>query len=117
MRFPLLIAGAFACLAVPAFAAECEFPYDKTIGELSAAGAPVVEVPADALPDLVERIEGDTGQEYGNVQRGFIAQVGGKLLLGLEVDDCLIAPIVVGTLAPTSGAPLSGKGEDGRIGA
>jgi hypothetical protein len=112
----LLVAGAFACLCVPAFSAECEFPYDDTIGQLAAAGAPVVEVPADALPDLVERIEGDTGQEYGDVQRGFIAQAGGKILLGLEVDDCLLPPIIVGTLAPTS-APLSGKDEAGRIGA
>ena len=116
MKFHLLLAGAFACLSFGVAAAECEFPYDAVIGEFSAAGAPVVEVPADALPELVERIEGDTGQEYGNVQRGFIAQAGGKLLLGLEVDDCLIPPIVVGTLAPTS-APLSGKDAAGRVGA
>lgn len=116
MRFPLLIAGAFLC-AVPAVsAAECEFPYDTVIGEFADAGAPVVEVPADALPDLVARIEADMGEEYGNVQRGFIAQVGGRLLLGLEVDGCLIEPIVVGTLAPAS-APLSGNGEGGRVGA
>lgn len=117
MRFPLLIAGAFLCASVAVAAAECEFPYDTVIGEFAAAGAPVVEVPADALPDLVERIEGDTGQEYGDVQRGFIAQAGGKILLGLEVDNCLLPPIIVGTIAPTTSAPLSGKGEDGRIGA
>ena len=116
MKFHLLLAGALCCLSFGVAAAECEFPYDKVIGEFSAAGAPVVEVPADALPDLVEQIEADTDQEYGDVQRGFIAQVGGKLLLGLEVDDCLIPPIVVGTLAPTS-APLSGKDATGRVGA
>ena len=113
----LLIAGAFACLCVPAISAECEFPYDDVAAEFAAAGAPVVEVPADALPDLVERIEADTGQEYGDVQRGFIAQAGGKLFLGLEVDDCLLPPIVVGTLAPTTSAPLSGKGDNGDVGA
>lgn len=112
----LLLAGAFACLAVPAFSAECEFPYEAVIGEFAAAGAPVVEVPADALLDLVDRIEGDTGQEYGDVQRGFIAQAGGKILLGLEVDDCLLPPIVVGTIAPTSDQ-LSGKDEAGNVGA
>lgn len=113
-----LIVAAFAalCLVSPVASAECEFPYDTVIGEFAAAGAPVVEVPADALAGLVERIEGDTGQEYGNVERGFIAQSGGKILLGLEVDGCLIAPIVVGTIAPTS-APLSGKDEAGRVGA
>lgn len=116
MKFHLLLAGAFACLSFGVAAAECEFPFDETVGQLSAAGAPVVEVPADALPDLVDRIEGDTGQEYGDVTRGFIAQAGGKILLGLEVDGCLLPPIVVGTLAPTN-APLSGKGEDGRVGA
>lgn len=116
MRFPLLIAGAFLCAPLAVSAAECDFPYDATIGQLSAAGAPVVEVPADALPDLVDRIEGDTGQEYGEVTRGFIAQAGGKILLGLEVDGCLLPPIVVGTLAPTS-APLSGKDESGNVGA
>lgn len=112
----LLIAGSLLCLCVPAIAAECEFPYDDTVAQLAGAGAPVVEVPADALPDLVDRIEGDTGQEYGDVQRGFIAQAGGKILLGLEVDGCLLPPIIVGTLAPTS-APLSGKDEAGNVGA
>lgn len=116
MKFHLLLAGAFACLSFGVSAAECEFPFDDTVAQLAAAGAPVVEVPADALPDLVERIEGDTGQEYGDVTRGFIAQAGGKILLGLEVDGCLLPPIVVGTLAPTS-APLSGKDEAGNVGA
>ena len=117
MRFPLLIAGAFLCASLAVSAAECEFPYEDVAGEFAAAGSPVVEVPADALPDLVERIEADTGQEYGDVQRGFIAQAGGKILLGLEVDGCLLPPIVVGTIAPTTSAPLSGKGDNGDVGA
>ena len=47
----LLLAGAFACLSFAASAAECEFPFDSTIGEFSAAGAPVVVIvpPLEAM--------------------------------------------------------------------
>lgn len=112
----LLIAGAFACLSFGACAAEeCEFAFEPTIAEFAAAGAPVVEVPASDLPKLVAEVEAVTGEEYGDVTRGFLVRVADVVLLGLEVDGCLLPPIVVDRLA--SDEQLSGRGKDGKTGA
>lgn len=99
MRFPLLLAGLLACLAFPAAAAECEFPFDKTIGEFSAAGAPIVVIEPADLPGIVENVEAMTGEDFGEVTRGFFAQAGGQILLAPAAER------------------LSGRGKDGRIGA
>lgn len=115
MKLSLFAAGAFACLTFAAHAEECEFPFDKTVGELAAAGAPVAIVPEADLAALVEKVEEIGGQDSGDVTRAFIAQAGGNVLLGLEVDGCLLPPIVLG-LAPAV-ERRSGKGADGLIGA
>lgn len=115
MRFPLLIAGAFLCASFAVSAAECEFPFDKTIGEFSAAGAPIVVIEPADLPGIVEKVEAMTGEDFGEVTRGFFAQAGGQILLGLEVDGCLLPPVNLG-FAPAA-ERLSGRGKDGRIGA
>lgn len=109
-------AAALCCLSFGAHAQECEFPYDATVGEFLAAGAPLAEIAPDDLPNVVDQIEAIDGKNLGDVTRGFFVNAGGSILLGLEVDDCLLAPIVVGTVAPAS-APLSGKDAMGNIGA
>jgi len=112
----LLLAGAFLCLSFPASAAECEFTFDLTVEQLSDAGAPVVIIDPTELAQVVDAIETVLGANYGDVTRGFFAEAGGKILLGLEVDDCLIEPINLGPV-PAVSAPLSGKDEAGHIGA
>jgi hypothetical protein len=112
----LLLAGAFLCLSFAASAAECEFPFDDVIGQFSKAGAPVVIIDPTDLPEIVANVEAMTGQDLGDATRGFFAQAGGKILLGLEVDDCLIEPINLGPV-PAVSVPLSGKDEAGHIGA
>lgn len=115
MKFLALIAGAFLCASFAASAAECEFPFDRTIGEFSAAGAPVVIIKTDELPGIVSKVETMTGDEIGDVTRGFFTQAGGQILLGLEVDGCLIPPIVLGFAHPVD--QLSGRDKAGRVGA
>jgi hypothetical protein len=112
----LLLAGAFLCLSFPASAAECEFPFDDVIGQFADADAPVVIIDPAELAQVVGAIETVLGADYGDVTRGFFAKAGGKILLGLEVDDCLIEPINLGPV-PAVSAPLSGKDEAGHIGA
>lgn len=113
----LLIAGAFACLSFGAFAAECQHPFDATVGEFSAAGANPVIIPDDKLAEFVDRVEDMNGVHLGEVSRGFMVVAGGKLLLGLEVDGCLIPPIVLGLVSAPKAPKLSGKNEAGEIGA
>jgi len=115
--FKPLIAGALLLASISAVqAAECEFPFDAIVGEFSAAGSPVMVVPDDELAQIVGAIETVLGTDYGDVTRAFFAQSGGKTLLGLEVDDCLLPPINLGPVpAP---ARLSGKDpKTGQIGA
>lgn len=117
MRFTLLAAGALACLSFAVAAAECEFPFDKTVGEFSAAGATVKIIPADSLPPIAEQAGKIVGKDLGAVTRGFLVVAGGKVLLGLEVDGCLIPPIAVGIMNTKPATPLSGKAPNGDIGA
>lgn len=112
----LLAAGALLCASFAVSAAECEFPFDVTVGQFAAAGAPLVIIDPADLPEIVANVETMTGQDLGDATRGFLAQAGGKILLGLEVDGCLIPPIAVGIAQPTGGQ-LSGKDDAGRIGA
>lgn len=116
MRFFLLIAGAFLCAVSVASAAECEFEFEAVVGQFQAAGAPVVVIDPAELPNVVANVEIMTAQDMGEVSRGFFAQAGGKILLGLEVDGCLVPPIAVGIAQPTGGQ-LSGKDDAGRVGA
>lgn len=114
MKFHLLIAGAFACLSFAVSAAECEYKFDETVAQVSAAGFPVAVIEPADLPAIVEKVEALSGDEYGDVTRGFFAQVNGSIFLGLEVDGCLLPKIVL-SVSPAS-EQLSGKGADGRIG-
>lgn len=116
MKFHLLIAGAFACLSFAASAAECDFEFDTIIGEFSAAGAPIKVIPDEELAGIVDQVETIQGKEMGNVTRGFFVVAGGKVLLALEVDGCLIPPIAVAA-AQSTNSQLSGKDEAGRVGA
>lgn len=112
----LLSAALAACLVVPAFGQEtpaCQYPYDAVAAEFAAAGSPVSEIPAEDLPKVIEQLESLTGKAYPNVTRGFIAVVGGKVLLGLESDGCLLPPIIVAQVKPER---LSGR-EGNRVGA
>ena len=111
MRFPLLIAGAFLCASFAVSAAECDFEFDSTIGQLSAEGIPVSIIDPVDLPGIVDGVEAISGEEYGDVTRGFFVQANGHLLLGLEVGGCLLPKIVLAY------APLSGKDEAGNVGA
>lgn len=115
MKFHLLLAAAFACLSFAVSAAECEFPFDETVAAFAAEGAPIAVIDPVELPAIVEKVEAMTGEDFGEVTRGFFAQAGGQILLGLEVDGCLLPPVNLG-FAPAA-ERLSGKGPDGRIGA
>ena len=94
--------GAFAIFTHPATAADpvCEYTYDEVAQQFADAGSPVVEVDPAKLPELVAEVERNTGQSHGDVTRAFIAQSGGRVLLGLEENGCLSPPIVVGFAGP-----------------
>jgi hypothetical protein len=115
MKFHLLLAGALCCLSFGVAAAECEFPFDATVAGLVSEGNPVNVIDPIELPEIVEAIETMIGADFGAVTRGFFAEADGKILLGLEVDACLLPPINLG-LAPAS-EQLSGKDATGRVGA
>jgi len=115
--FKPLIAGALLLASISAVqAAECEFPFDATIASFASEGATPYIIPADKLPEVVAGLEAADGIELGDVTRGFLVSAGGSILLGLEVDDCLLPPFKVGTVAAP--ARLSGKDpKTGQIGA
>ena len=115
MKFHLLLAGAFACLSLAVSAAECQYEFDETVVQLPIAGVPVVIIEPADLQGIVEKVEALSGKEYGEVTRGFFAQDKGQLLLGLEVDGCLLPRILLG--AVPAGSHLSGKDEAGNVGA
>ena len=96
MRFPLLVAGAFACLAVPASAAECDAVFEDIIAKLTEGGAPIAMIPTDDLQDIANGAESLLGKDIGEATRGFFTEVRGQTLLGLEVDGCLLDPIHLG---------------------
>ena len=113
----LLTAGALLLASVSvAAAAECEFPFEATIADFTKSGAEPYVIPYDKLPDVVSRMETILGGDLGDVTRGFFVSAGGSILLGLEVDDCLLPPFKIGP-APAADR-LSGKDpKTGRIGA
>lgn len=110
-----LIALAFLCLASPVFAEECTAPMDTIVSQFETAGAPVQLIPDDVLPDIVKGAEQILGHKLEGVTRGFLVTAGGKLLLGLEANGCLLAPIALGTVAPPP--QLSGRAPNGEVGA
>ena len=105
----LLLSGA-------AYAADCEFPFDAIVGKFGEAGAVVKIIPPESLSSIGDEAEKVFGREIGAVTRGFVAVVGGKMLLGLETDGCLLPPIDLGP-APGGVEQLSGKDAAGRVGA
>jgi hypothetical protein len=113
----LLLAGAFACASFAVSAAECEYRFDDLIGQFAAAGAPIVEIGEADLPAIVAKAEEMEGVDLGEVTRGFLVNAGGQILLGLEVDGCLLPPILVGLVGPSPTNQLSGKDEKGNVGA
>lgn len=114
----LLLAAALLCLPMTAHAQECDFPFDATLGEFMAAGAPAEEIPADLLPRYIDLASTMLGAPVEGVTRGFVVIAGGNILLGLEVDDCLLPPLAIGSVAPAPASEqLSGRGANGDIGA
>jgi hypothetical protein len=112
----LLIAGALLLAPISAQAQECQYPFEATLHSFATAGAPWKVIPEDSLPTFVKAAEVVTGQDLEGVTRGFLVIAGGQVLLGLEVNDCLIPPIVVGSANELT-KKLSGRGDDGSIGA
>lgn len=115
--FKTLIAGALLLAPMSAVAQECEYRFDPIIGEFSAAGAPVQIIPDADLPKFVEVAEAITGKMLRDTTRGFLVIAGGTILLGLEVDGCLIDPIPLGTSGQPASDRTSGRSKDGGIGA
>lgn len=103
MRYVLgLCAIAIACALIlvavlysPASAGEpvCDFTFDDTVAFYASRGVPVGIVNEDRLDDMA--------REHGveKATRGFVIPGNSGLLLGLEVDGCLLPPI---TMAPKS---------------
>lgn len=112
-----LVAGALLLAPMSVVAQECAFPFDPVVGEFSAAGAPIEIIPDADLPTFVQLVEASTGVKLKGVTRGFLVIAGGNILLGLEVDGCLIDPIVIGTSGQPASDRTSGRGQGGDIGA
>lgn len=113
----LLAAALAACLVVPAFGEEkapvCKFTYDAVAAGYAAQSNPVVEIDPADLSAIVAKVEEVEGKAYPNVTRGFVVNEGGRILLGLEADGCMLPPILIGIAKPER---LSGR-EGDRIGA
>lgn len=111
----LLIAGALAlALSVPAAAQECLYPFDETLATLQDNGMATVVVADEDLPAIVAKVEELTGVELDGVTRAFFVNTGVSVLIGLEVDGCLMPPI---KLASLKSPPLSGRNKAGEVGA
>jgi hypothetical protein len=111
------VAGALLLAPMSVVAQECEYRFDPIIGEFSAAGAPVEVIPEADLPKFVEVAEAITGRKLSGVTRGFLVIAGGNIILGLEADDCMLDPIVIGTSGQPASDRTSGRNKDGGIGA
>lgn len=115
--FKILIAGALLLTPISASAEECQFPFDATLSGFASAGAPWKLIPDDVLPKFEKLAEAALDTPLDGVTRGFVVVSGGKILLALEVDDCLLPPIAIGRVNEVS-VPLSGRDKaDGRVGA
>lgn len=94
-----ILAAFFVAFALPmahARAAECE-RMDDVVAKFIAAGAQPFIIPADRLPKTVEDAEQIIGQPLPQPSRGFLVVTPRETVLGLEVDGCLLPPIVMET--------------------
>jgi len=93
-----LLAAASLIFALPSHAADpvCDYTYDEVARQFADAGSPVQEIDPVKIPEMVADLEAKTGQDFGTVTRAFVAQAGGKFLLGLEENGCLSPPIFIG---------------------
>lgn len=94
-----IMAAFFVAFALPmahARGAECE-RMDDVVAKFTAAGASPFIIPADKLAkteaDAVEII----GQPLPPASRGFLVVSRDRTIIGLEVDGCLLAPILIVT--------------------
>ena len=114
----LLLAAALTCLPFTTHAQECEFPFDATFGAIQSEGMPTEEIPVGLLPRYVDLASALLGTPIEGVTRGFVVIDGGRIFLGLEVNECLLPRIHIGNVAPAPASEqLSGRGKNGEIGA
>ena len=114
----LMVVGATVLMHRPAQAASggrmaaadqpviCNDYLDDVFEMWTNSGNPIAMVPADKLAAFLEELAEVTGIPYEGVTRAFTAQGGLGYLVGLEIDGCLLAPIVLAAPLATAGMPL-----------
>lgn len=98
--------GAFVALVFyihPGFAQDCS-TYDEEVANAKSQGATPFEIPPANLPKVVADTEAITGDDYGDVSRGFLVFLPDVLLIGFEHNGCLYAPILIAKPKPDAGA-------------
>lgn len=81
--------------ARPARAAEC-FVFEAQLARMVDAGAHVVVAKWAGVRDVVRFVELNKGTHYEHVTRAFMVFLSDRIIVGLEVDGCLLDPVYIG---------------------
>lgn len=104
----VIMAGTFALVFAPskATAADppiCAYYYDDIMVQYGG-----IEVPEADLANVLMNLEADTGLELDGATRVFFVMTETSIVFGVELDGCLLDPIIVSVpLTPVNG--LSGR--------
>ena len=85
----------------------CEFYMDDVVRVYTTAGIPVLFVDEADMPEFVANLSITMGETFEGVTRAFMVDVRGQMLVGIEVDGCLLPPIFLSV--PITPARLSGR--------
>jgi hypothetical protein len=102
MPFATLVLGAalVAMPSAPALAASCPEPLDMVVARYEAAGNDTVMLNDDEIGAAMEQFD------IPDISRGFYVEIDARMILGLEVDGCLLPPIEM--TQPLKATRLSG---------
>ena len=75
--------------STPALAAQCNEPFEMVVAQYEATGNNPVMLNDDEIGAAMEQFE------LTDVSRGFYVEIEAHILLGLEVDGCLLPPILM----------------------
>lgn len=112
IRF-LLAAVMAVFLCLPSVAQDC-IPFDGLVGEISTTGVPLHVFTKGELEEITPALEEISGKDLEGATRAFIFASPKGLVVGVEIDGCVIEPILIS--APEQ-EPLSGRDSEGNVGA
>lgn len=87
---------------------------DVALAQLTIHDTPLHQFTDEEMPEVIDALKIMRIGKFSGATRGFIFATSAGVQVGIEIDACLLDPIMI---AKPKASRLSGKGPDGRIGA